>query len=301
VDDVHNRLRGFYTDSVVETPAQVDAFAASFDAARVLVQTIEGVDRLSIRAVVHAGALATLEGRHIPVEAAVPLSAATPHLVVAYAAVNQPGREMSAEHLSRHRGALAQVVSQDQNARDHTGGLASRGFSLHTVHPDDAQKLAPEFLGLYQAFGYGIAEVENVLASGDNAIAYVQSGDRVVSTAMAERGAVTIGGLGEITLVEITEASTDPAFRGQGLYRAVSGHLAESLVKDPTINALYGESNLTMGGVLVAAHQNGRRFSHFDQYGLRSPGFGILQQNFHVADGAEKRPYNDFAVSYYPL
>jgi hypothetical protein len=26
-----------------------------------------------------------------------------------------------------------------------------------------------------------------------------------------------------------------------------------------------------------------------------------LQQNFHVADGSEARPYNDFAVSYYPL
>jgi ribosomal protein S18 acetylase RimI-like enzyme len=301
VDDVHNRLRGFYTDSVVETSAQVDTFVASFDAARVLSQTIEGVDRLSVRAVVHAGALATLEARHIPVEAAVPLSAATPHLVVAYTAVNQPGREMSAAHLSRHQGTLAQVVAQDQNTRDHTGSLASRGFSLHTVHSDDAKKLAPEFLELYRAFGYGISEVEEVLANRDNAIAYVRSGDRVVSTAMAERGVATIGGLGEITLVEITEASTDPAFRGQGLYRAVSGHLAEGLVKDPTINALYGESNLAMGGVLVAAHQNGRRFSHFDQYGLRNPGFGILQQNFHVADGAEKRPYNDFAVSYYPL
>ncbi len=125
---------------------------------------------------------------------------------------------------------------------------------------------------------------------------------------MAEKATITINGFGELSLVEITEASTHPDYRQRGLYRAVSGYLIQHLVslcRDDAvpIDVLYGESNLAMPGVVIAAHQNGRRFSYFDRdsLGCDNSAFGILPQNFAVADGVETRDYNDFAVSYIPL
>ncbi|HSW99953.1 MAG TPA: hypothetical protein VLH38_02875 [Patescibacteria group bacterium] len=304
VETTHNRVRGFYTDSIV-TNTNVGAFAAQFTEQRERLETL-GSDRLTIRVVAHAGALATLDAMGVAVEAAIPL-ANTPadNLVIAYTGHNKPNRSLDATtYVSLHHELLSRAVRR-QSIAEPAEMLGVHGFTQHIVDPTKAETLGPRFQELYAAFGYDEEDVVELLGNSNNTIAYVEDNDLVISTAMAESGTVEIAGLGATNIVEITEASTHPDYRGHGLYKAISGLLVQGLLEQRghEISALYGESNLAMPGVVYAAGENGRRFSHFDRatYGIIDPAFGILPQNFHVGDGAEQRPYNDFAVSYVPL
>jgi hypothetical protein len=303
----HGRMRGFYTEGVVRSAGSAADFAAAFAHARIAAEQADGVSRLSIRLVAHAGSLATLARLGVPVEGALPIAGQEPGLVVAYTAANQPGRSMSPEHLARHRELLAGTQTRPRTTPENrTGNLAAQGFTPRIVNPAAAAALTPGFEPLYATFDYNRDEVTELLGNPNNTIAYVADGDRIVSTAMAEHATVHVDGIGAISMVEITEARTAPGYQGRGLYRAVSGYLIDRLrsTEHGKIDVLYGESNLAQPGVINAAHDNGRRFSAQDAgaYGLAGQqDFGILQQNFHVADGAETRQYNDFALSYVPL
>ena len=143
-----------------------------------------------------------------------------------------------------------------------------------------------------------------------------------MSTAMAEVARIGIGGLGTIVMAEITEASTRPELRGQGLYQLASGLLIARLADrsrqalvdgEEPFHVVYGECNMNMPGVLQAASHNSRRFAAADaaEYGHRFSRearrgqdrlpFGVLEQNFRVEDGIVKPGrYNNFALSYVP-
>lgn len=304
-DASHRRMRGFYTDRVVRTPADAARFATIFHEQREVAERTAGVDRLSIRLVAHAGTLAVLDYMGVTVEGALPLARTEPDLVIAYTAANQPGRHMNAEHLAAHRELLGTAAMRGRNINGHQQRLSAHDFTAHAVNRADARALTAAFAPLYAPFDYGESAVTKLLGNPDNTIVYVADGERVVSTAMAEHATVQVKGLGDIRMVEITEASTHPNYRRQGLYKIASGLLvAQVLAENPDANVVYGESNLAQPGVIHAAHENGRRFSHFDAetYGLQGrTDFGILQQNFHIADGAETRQFNDFALSYVPL
>jgi|GEM_PF-6226446 len=301
----HNRLRGFFTEEIV-TQATAPGFAEQVAEQQGRLEALEATDRLTIRAVVHAGALATLEDAGLNVEAAIPL-ANTGHddLVIAYTGYNEPARGEAIRQLAAHHELLVCADELQPDGKDPMATLQLYGFTHHTVDRADAERLAPRFHQLYSAFGYTEQDVIELLGSANNTIAYAQHGEHIISTAMAESGSIVVEGLDPLHIIEITEASTHPDYRKRGLYEAISGLLVRQLLEGQgeTINALYGESNLAMPGVVFAAAKNGRRFSHFDRisYGLIDPGFGILPQNFHVDDGAERRQYNDFAVSYVPL
>lgn len=303
----HNRLRGFFTEGIV-THATAGDFVAQVAEQQQQLQTLETTDRLTIRAVAHAGALATLEEASLTVEGAIPLVNTGRHddLVIAYIGHNEPARGEATKQLAAHHELLVCASSRQPDGKHPMAALQPYGFTHHAVDHAEAAQLAPRFHDLYAAFGYSEQDVIELLASPDNTIAYVQDGERIISTAMAESGSIAVEGLETpLHIVEVTEASTHPDYRKRGLYKAVSGLLIRQLLaeQDGTISAIYGESNLAMPGVVFAAAENGRRFSHFDRtaYGLINPGFGILPQNFRVNDGAETRPYNDFAVSYVPI
>ncbi|HEX7963336.1 MAG TPA: GNAT family N-acetyltransferase [Candidatus Saccharimonadales bacterium] len=301
----HQRMRGFYTDQVVRTPADAARFATIFHEQHEVAERTAGVDRLSIRLVAHASALAVLDYMGVGVEGALPLARTEPNLVVAYTAANQEGRRMSAEHLANHRELLSAAALRGRSLNGHSHKLQTQNLSAHGVNPSDADALTAAFAPLYAPFDYSEADVTELLANQNNTIVYVADGERVVSTAMAEHATVHVGGLGDMHMVEITEASTHADYRGRGLYKTASGLLvARVLAENQDVNVVYGESNLAQPGVIYAAHENGRHFSHFDasayDLGDRTD-FGILQQNFHIADGAETRQFNDFALSYVRL
>jgi hypothetical protein len=199
----------------------------------------------------------------------------------------------------------------------HIGEISS------TSTDEQRLSLVDEFCDLYLPFGYNESDVRELLENPDNHIVYVQNAEgQIVSTAMAEIARLSIGGLGTLVMAEVTEASTRPEFRGQGLYRLASGALIcrladvshEAITQgEPPIHIVYGECNMNMPGVLHAALQNGRRFAASDvilygpMFGAtqradqgRLP-FGILEQNFRVEDGVvAPGRYNDFALSYVP-
>jgi GNAT superfamily N-acetyltransferase len=304
----HERLRGFYDQKVVETKADCQEFAELFGEQVNLLAERPELTRLSIRLVTYASHLATLHAMGAPVEAAIPLANTEPGLVLAYTATNKPSRAVDAATLQRHGRLLQVIVRQDRVP----AGVPDYVVKTVDHHLDEAarRRLEAQFSGLYGAFNYGLEDVRELLGNPANTILYLEDNERVVSTALAERAAIPIAGFGSLQLAEISEAYTHPDYRGKGLYRRVSGaligHLLAQQANDP-LHAIYGESNLdpAVQGVLVAGHQNGRHFSHFDREAYDLPGsetgFGILQQNFKVADGREQRRYNDFAVSYLPL
>jgi len=295
----NERLRGFYTEGVITSQQEADSITEHVESAIDDMLCSDQTSRVSIRVVSEIGSLARLTFDRANIEAALPIN--NTDLVIAYIGANQDDRQMSTKRLTAHQALLHSL-----RLRNHVSH--NTDLDIRIVDNQNTTHLVPAFTQLYRSFGYDRIETEQILGDSSNLIVYHQDGDVVASTAMAEKATIEISGLGKLSLVEITEASTHPAYRERGLYRAVSSYLIRhlmSLHRDGGINmdALYGESNLTMPGVVIAAHQNGRRFSYFDRddLGSHNVSFGILPQNFAVADGSETRDYNDFAVSYVPL
>jgi hypothetical protein len=203
---------------------------------------------------------------------------------------------------------LAKTVQHDYGNTKAQRLIASGQFSpkiMDRFTPEEQKReMVGQFADLYSVFGYDEDDVEEILLNPANTIAYAQDETGVISTAMGEKATLEVEGFGQLHMAEITEAITHPDRRGEGFYAAICGFLTEKLkVSEEPLDIIYGESNLAMQGLLLAIYESGRRFSFFDRgkLGVRYPEFGILQQNFHVEDGTETRPYNDFALSYVPL
>lgn len=300
----NNRLRGFYNE-VVESSTEINSFATQFEHYRQEAVNHPEVDRLSIRAIASIGAISTLEYLGVSIEAGMPLRDET-DLFVVYTGWNAPDRTAGEEMLLAHRALISTASQREHRGEDSLARLNAQGFKPkiidHKTPQDRKVNMVDRFTTLYSAFGYEREEVQQLLLSPSNTIAYIEDPDGVVSTAMAEKVTIPVEGYGDIRMAEITEAFTMPTHRRMGLYESISGYLTERLVMDERdrLDVVYGESNLTMPGVVIAAHQNRRRFSYLDRDRLcvRQPNFGILPQNFRIEDGEETRPYNDFALSY---
>ena len=299
----NERLRGFYTDSVIRNEEDAAAFAATFREQEARLAADPSVTRLSVRAIVHTDQLETLHEMGVPIEGALPLANTEDGLCIAYMARNDESRNVPDEALADYEALLAGALERPRHPNNAVAELGARDYSVHTVNHEDAAELTPRFEPLYGAFGYTPEDVLRLLQNERNRIVYVTDGDQVVSTAMAEVNRIEVGGLGTVTVAEVTEAYTLPEYRQQGLYRCASHILVERVIGEfgESLNSIYGESNLARPGVIYAAHENGRRFSHFDEHGAGLPGFGILQQNVQISDGPDTSQYNDFALSYIPL
>lgn len=302
----NERLKGFY-DQVLQDELDAQTFTSEFG--KYLSDAVghPNIDRVSIRVVANTALIPELELAPIELEAAMPIRNNQDQMIF-YVGWNDRPRRMSASYFGQHAELLTQTARRASDRQAGIDRLGDSGFTANYLGPDtsDAQKkgLVGQFTDLYGAFGYNQSEVEELLTNPANTIAYVSDGNRAVSTAMAEHAAIQVDGTSDLAIAEITEAFTLPEYREQGLYRSISGFLIERLLaEDEPLDVIYGESNLAMPGVVIAAHQNGRRLSYLDRdvLGVANPAFGILQQNFSIDDGVEKRPYNDFALSYVPL
>jgi len=329
------RIRGFFTDRVIETPDDVEQFAEAYHEADARLED-SGATRLSLRAVASTSMLEGLERAGIRVEAAMPFCLPTPGRTRGDDVVVYAGR-----NLAERQGAVDPDTARVLSASDHQQlwrstlhdrrraigrRLDSRLRVCETSGADtdnDVADVLDQFIDLYRPFGYGPSEVLRLLTNPSNRIVFIQAEDgTILSSAMAEIASVVVGGVGEVVMAEVTEASTHPEFRGQGLYRLASGILLcrladvsreQILAGEPPINVIYGECNLNMPGVLHAATQNGRRFAAADAPVLGAifsttqraaqgrPPFGVLEQNFRVEDGiVAPGRYNDFGLSYLP-
>lgn len=307
----HERLRGFYDGGVVDSAAECQEIAETYKYyAHEVAADNSATTRMSLRFIAPACRLRVLEAMGVELEAAIPLHMDSEPLMITYTSVNAPGRQVAPELLASHGQLLANVTTSQCAIPRHQTLLGDTTISYGIIRSDENQarrrEIENQFLEMYAMFGYDLEDVQQILWNNTNTIAYAEDDGIVVSTAMAERASIEIAGFDTIRVCEITEAATRPEYRQQGLYRNVSRFLVNHLLDDHAsspMHAIYGESNLAMPGVLIAGHENGRRFSYFDRQrlGVTRPGFGILQQNFKVNDGHETRQYNDFAVSYVPL
>lgn len=305
----HERLRGFYDCGVIDSATECRELAETCEYYAHEVADDSTATRMSLRFIAPAGKLHVLETMGVELEAAIPLHMDDEPLVIAYASANASDRQVTPDLLASHVRLLTEVTAGHYAAphqTTHTSTDISYGIVRIGENQTQRREIENQFLEMYAMFGYDLADVRQILWSDSNTIAYAEDGGVVVSTAMAERANIKITGFGTLRVCEITEAATRPEYRRQGLYRNVSKFLVNHLLDDHAsspVHAIYGESNLAMPGVLIAGHENGRRFSYFDRgrIGVTRLGFGILQQNFKVADGYETRQYNDFAVLYLPL
>jgi hypothetical protein len=311
VQAAHERVRGMYNLGVLQTPGEVRDFVAEVEAVHLPATHEAGASRLSVRAVMGVGQLALLEqsAAGVTVEGALPFRRDGSELAVVYLGWNHQDRAITPDELAGHRALLARAAARPRKAAGQdVRDLRDKGFEFAVVDADtsdaDRLALAGQFLALYAAFGYDAQDVRDLLENRSNTVAYIRHGGAIVSTAMAEAASIAIAGMEPLEMVEITEAFTLPDYRGHGLYRNVSRYLLDIIRRsDRRIDVLYGESNLASPGVIFAAHENGRSFSSSDRsrFGLLTPSFGVLPQNFAVNDGTHSRKYNDFALSYYPL
>lgn len=296
-----SRLRGFYTDTVISDAQSAANLNEEIDTAIDAMHTSpQQISRVSIRAVVALEAIAELQSSRAQVEAVLPI--ADSGLGIVYLGANTLDRSVNPEDLARHRLLLAHAA---QNVLQHRSAL---GFDLRILDGEQPPTVIDQLAALYAPFGYDRQDTQTLIQGEYNLLAVAACDGQIVSTAMAEFAEITIGNYGELHIAEITEASTLPSYSRQGFYAAVSRCLIEHIIGERNdgaikLDVLYGESNLTMPGVIKAAAQNGRRFCHFDEIGvqIQNPDFGILPQNFSVNDGTETRQFNDFAVSYVPL
>lgn len=308
----HQRLRGFY-DHALYSGADVEQFTEQFEHHARSAQEQE-LTRTTIRAVVDAAMIRRIHDAGVRVEAAMPIADHDGRWV-AYMARNDEDRSMGVDAVVGHEERLAmRPISREREdwVRSGRGLWLPEGIVHPRTSPAAREQLVPRFTELYEAFGYTEDDVAELVTSPNNIIAYLEHEDQIVSTAMAEVGRVMVNGFGVLTMAEITEGITREDFRRTGLYRRVTAALVRRIVGvGPAavggLHVLFGECNLNMPGVLLAARENGREFSRDRtdrgrRLGLPvDPTFGMLEQNFRVEDGVETRPYNDFALSWIPL
>ncbi|HYH36347.1 MAG TPA: GNAT family N-acetyltransferase [Candidatus Saccharimonadales bacterium] len=305
-----NRLRGFYSEKVVRTQEEVSEFAARAQTFLPQLGSDSGCDRLSIRLVTSENAVASIDQTGLQVEAAIPFAYGGEGLTLTYVGHNQAHRVMSAVDLIRHRTTLQHIVQSDHDRVNPAIQLHKKGFSPQMLDINSPEERRTDIVGslteLYSVFGYDQAATNDLVTNPSNFVAYIEDNDSIISTATAERVAITVKGLGALQLVEITDGVTHPAYKGRGLFKAIYGYLVNKMLaqeEEQPIDVLYSESNLAVMGMLMASHKIGQRYNYFDagRFGLQNRYFGILPQSFSVKDGIETRSYNDFAVSYTPL
>jgi hypothetical protein len=305
----NDRLRGFYADRIIPaTQAEVYAFGDELEAVRSVMASEQLGSRLAVKAIMETGAISLLRS-FVKVEAAVPLANGHHDLQMVFLGFNLGSRRPAEQEFINGQSTIFNAIYTGRSGNNtnlpNTDGLVVETLRGDTAAPDRIESLTPEFSELFTPFGYDQTNTAAILGDPNNTLVYLRNEEtgHIVSSAMAETATVAVGGLGDIAITEITEAITRSEFRGHGYYRLVSrllvNEMRDQIEDGRPINAIYGEGNIASPGVLVAAAQNGRRFSMEDAAALGVPRnrFGILPQSFAIADGSEPG-YRDLAVSY---
>src|SRR5690606_383429 len=127
-----NRLRGFYTEQVLDSSEPVAVFADELRDYQEMAAT-RGSDGLSIRAVASLGAIALLGRTDITIEGALPFQRNGEELFLAYMGWNAAGRAVSDADYRVHRHLLDAVHQHRRSAATSSDNLEDEGYSMHLI------------------------------------------------------------------------------------------------------------------------------------------------------------------------
>jgi hypothetical protein len=300
------RIKGFYTPGPLNTLEQFkNDFFPSFEeylnSPLFGEESEHGYSRISMRAVVSNDLVYCLHGEYRPfVEAIIPLSGSQPafenHSIV-YFGVNHQSRRSDDHRLEQNWANLDMALQRrSKNPQEIIQKPYDLGYSLEVIEsmgdPDEA--LVQEVFQLIKRFKYDVKDTHRILADPTFTLGVARKDGNIVAVGLAETNEIQIGE-DMLTLVELTEASTDQNHLHKGLYSGIATTLLQYLAQRSSefgfnsreADMIYGESNGSAPGVLITAAYQGRTFATdvCNQFGYE--GKGMLPLHVPILDPDE--------------
>lgn len=310
-----NRIKGFYTPSVIATASQFEKFFQNFlDICARASSHPHETSRVSIRAIVARHVLAE---RHPllerSLEAIFDLDGSPQFAgnALIYFGCNHASRSSLVDELAQYRKNLVSAlrvfphppVRLVQRAFDQ--GYTLQIIKYGATSPEQRAQTLHQMADLYTRFGWKTPDVEDILKNPNNIIAVAETGGSIVSAGIAEMAKVQIGNR-SLHMAEITEAATREEHACQGLYTAVSTFLIQEIATrsqrneflNDEVDLVYGECNGNALGVLKTSAIQGRTFATETTARYGFPHRGILHQHVPISGAPRITPYNDLFPTY---
>ena len=303
-----DRIKGIFTPGPLNTLGQFghDFFSVFNEYAQSPLfgqKSKEGFSRISMRAVVDNGLLTSLPRyccNHV--EAIIPLAETQPafenHSIV-YFGVNHPSR-ISDDHIREQNwlNVYGALEKQPKSPNDIIKKSLDRGYELDIIEDAShcSETVVDEVYRLIERFNYDISATLEILDDPNFTLGVARKDGKIVAVGLAETNEVEIGG-NKLTMVELTEASTNKEHLGRGLYSGISTTVLQYLNKKSKalgfngkeVDVVYGESNGSALGVLLTAAYQGRIFSTDVCRQMGFEGRGMLPLHVPILDPDEDK------------
>lgn len=302
------RIKGFYTPGKIDNLEgfRSDFFYAFTDYLQSPLfgaQSDQGYSRISMRAVVSNNLVFNLPAKYREfVEAIIPLSGGNnifENYSIVYFGANHPSRQSDNHKLQQNwENHNAAIIRQTKNPQEIIQKPINYGYQFEIVEPNDnppGKTLTHDIFRLISRFNYDLNDTIRILTNPNFTLGVTRKDGKIVSVGLAETNQFEVEG-NLLTLVELTEASTDLNHLRKGLYAGVATallyHLADKSERRDfnghEIDLIYGESNGSAPGVLNTARYQGRTFSTEICRDFNYQGKGILPLHVPILDPDEK-------------
>lgn len=302
-----NRIKAIYNLGIIDSN---DSLCSAIDLIMQHSNELKdgGKDRLSARLFVTDKTLINNIRILGPIgEGIIPLSGTSPEFEgtnIIYLGINLDSRRSHQDDLSKAIVNVENAIKRDVGGYESIVNRAkNQGYKLETLtdetknDPDTQNQMAK----LYERFGWSKDDVLKILSKETNIIAVARQGDKIASAGIAETLKLDFTTGQVFRMAEITEAATDEAHQGKGLYSSVAATLMYELndrsnnnqIFGDKIDLAFGECNGNEPGVLNAVKSLGRTFSYEVSKNLGLPFKGYLQQHVPIAGAPRLTLYND--------
>lgn len=301
------RIKGFYTPGMLDTLEQFQKdFFPSFN--EYLVSPLfgekseQGFTRVSMRAVVSNEVIMNLPEEYRGfVEAIIPLKETQPafenHSIV-YFGANHQDRISDSHLMDENWSNLAIALDREpRNPKKILEKIKESAYEFSVIEnigePDEG--LIEEVFRLIKRFKYDLKETKKILTDPTFTLGVARKEGKIVAVGLAETNEIEIGE-NKLTIVELTEASTDKDHLGKGLYLGISTSLLKFLsdkskslgFNGKELDLVFAESNGSAKGVLITAVYQNRTFATEVCNQMGYPGKGMLPLHVPILDPGEE-------------
>lgn len=300
-ENLFSAIRGIDTREVVRSTHHLVELSSMTER---LLNTHSHISRVSIRAVVDNSVL--LRDHHLvrkTLEAILPLRGTgdgfdTMSLI--YLGANKVVRACNPAELARYKENVEKARQRKRlSLHEIIQKIQEKGYELrelpHALRTSDIN-IQNQIKTLYTRFGWNSSEVTSLLTVPNNFIVIALLGQKIVSAVRGEVATLAIGNR-NLRIAEITDAATDEAHQGKGLYTAVAAQLLRYLA-ERSIHIAYGECNGSEPGVLNASKALWRTFACETVESMNLKIGGYLPQHVSIAGTPRSTIYNDLFPSF---